>query len=701
MERIELEQWKGREVARLLALVESERRYYQEIVASIPVGLLVVSHDLSIVSSNRAARRILGLRSSEPMRGRLDTLLPAEVVGKIQSIFEQCERIDNIMAEHGGRSLRLSVLPIRNGDEEHQYEALVSIENLTGAPAPAPIETAAELSEIKPEVTEEPAVEAAPEAPAPAPAAGPTAEPSSEPAAAEALELLQSLDAIIWAAEVPSMNFLFVTNGTEEILGFPSDHWLNTPGFWSGRIHPEDRDAVLNSYQEAIENGHRHRCEFRSHASDGHIVWLRETARILTDGEGKPKHVIGLTIDVTERRRLEEHHVRAERMDALGKLASRLSHDLNNMLMIVNGYGEELLHNVAKNDPLRADVQEILTATNRIGALTNELLAFTRRQPVAAEILDLSEVVMALQDALARIAGSTMTIEIETDPGLQAKAGRPQLDQLLTNLAMRARAAMKESGREGGKLTISMGEVHIHEDLRSTDHVLAPGTYAVVTFEDQAGPLSHDAQMALFESILPAREMPVETGSILSRSYTFVRQWGGDISVESTASGSRVSIFLPYAGRKDATAVPAAEPEPEPVAPMEPPAPAAAEEPELETILVVEDEGGIRALVRKILRRQGYTVFEASNGDEARKLCAEHGGKIDLLITDVMMPNMSGRELVDTLKKQCGQMKVLYVSGYTDDAAIYAGDFPPGTAFLQKPFTLGSLLDKVKEVLNQ
>jgi CheY-like chemotaxis protein len=247
-------------------------------------------------------------------------------------------------------------------------------------------------------------------------------------------------------------------------------------------------------------------------------------------------------------------------------------------------------------------------------------------------------------------------------------------------------------------LNVAAGEGDSREDGRGADRVLAPGHYAVITIEERDGALSQQAQMALFESVLPARDLPGETGAIVSRGYTFVRQWGGDISVFNTPEGTRISIYLPFAGRKQPA--PAAKPAPGPA--MAPAAPAEAEAAkELETILVVEDEAGIRALVRKILRRQGYTVLEASNGEEAMKLCQEHTGKIDLLITDVMMPKMGGRELADALKEHCRALKVLYVSGYTDDAAIYSGDFPPGTAFLQKPFTLGSLLEKVKDVLGK
>ena len=693
MERAELEQWKGREVARLLALVESERRYYQEIVAAIPVGLLVLSHDFSIVSSNRAIRRIFSLRSGDPVRGRLDTLLPGWVLDRIQNVFKGSESVDHLMVEHGGRRLRVSALPIRNGDEDHPYEALVSIEDLTSVPAPEP--AAAPVLEPVVAVVEAPPEAAQPQPAEPEiePASAPTPAPTTEPATAEAIELLQSLNAIIWAVDLPAMNFLFVTNTAEEVLGYHPDHWLNTPGFWAGRIDPADRDAILKSYYDAIQHGSRHSCEFRATTAGGRSVWLRETARVLPGAEGQAKHLIGLTIDITERRQLEESHVRAERMQAIGKVASRLSHDLNNMLMIVKGYGEELLNHAS--DAVKADLKEILFATQRIDTLTNQLLGFTRRQAAPAETIDVSEILSGLEGSLRHAAGPNVTIDLQIDAGLQAKADRAQLEQLLSSLAARAQSTL----HEGGRLAIAIGESDISEDLRSVERVLAPGPYVVVTVEDNGGLLAHDAQMALFESFLPVKDLTGETGAILSRSYEYVQQWGGDISVAAMQSGTRISIFLPHAGRKPIAETPVAETE-APAAVEEQAAPAVAET-VFETIMVVEDEGGIRALVRKILKRQGYTVLEASNGEEAMKICQEHTGKIDLLITDVVMPNIGGRELVDKLKERCGDMKVLYVSGYTDDAGIYAAELPPGTAFLQKPFTLGSLLDKVKDVLSK
>jgi CheY-like chemotaxis protein len=224
---------------------------------------------------------------------------------------------------------------------------------------------------------------------------------------------------------------------------------------------------------------------------------------------------------------------------------------------------------------------------------------------------------------------------------------------------------------------------------------LQPGGYAVISIIAPGQPLNAEARAALFECSLPGKEPWDDVAAALSRGYSIVRQWGGDISVSNgLRSATVLRVFLPRFEPPvgEVAAEPAIVFEPPP-APPEPPAP-------LATILVVEDEAGIRALVRKILRRQGYEVLEAANGQDALALCRDHGHRVDLLITDVLMPQMGGRELVERLQTLGHDMKILYVSGYTDDSTVYSKNLPAGTAFLQKPFTLGSLLDKVKETLS-
>jgi two-component system, cell cycle sensor histidine kinase and response regulator CckA len=673
MERSDLEQWKAREVARLLALVETERRYYQEIVASVPVGLLVLSPDLTIVSSNREVRKIFGLRSGDPVRGQLDTLLPAWVLDRVREVLSTGNPQSNILVEmerEAGMYLRVSVQSIRNWDDETEQEALVTIEDVSGISAPVPAGQ-----------VEEPAVHAALPAP----------------------ELLENLDAIIWAVELPSMHFLYVNDKAQELSGYPAEKWLNTPGFWSERIHPEDREWVLKSYDRAIENWSRHSCEYRAQTSYGRVVWLRETARLLVDQDGHSKHLIGIAVDVTQRRLLEEQVVRSQRMDAVGKLGNRVSHEIHNLLTVVSGYGEELIHGLPPTHPLSGDLQEILSATDRLRDLANQLSLFGRRTSLPAETVDLGALMTRIEPKLKGSLGAQIELDLKMFPatiGVQADAA--QLEQLMIALGERARRAMSD----GGKLTVECSPLEITEDLRRAETTLRPGVYAVLAVEDTGPTPDPEARTAMFESVLAPLDARDENAALLSRMYSLVRQWGGDISVSvNSPQGTVFQVFLPRIGEliAAANAHPETEPqeadqEPAPEPPVVPEPPAVVE-PERETILIAEEDAGIRALVKKILRRQNYTVIDAASADEALKSTGEHEGKIDLLITDVTASQFDGVKLAEKITSGYPSMKVLYLSGYTDDPSTQPADLPSGAAFLQKPFTLGSLLNKVREML--
>jgi two-component system cell cycle sensor histidine kinase/response regulator CckA len=683
MERTDLDQWRGREVARLLALVETQRRYYQEIVASIPVGLLVLSTDLSILLANSAARKIFGLHAGGSPR-RMDAILPASLLDRIEEVLNTGVQQTGVMVENGrdNRRLRVGILAIRNWDEEAAQEALLTVEDVTdvGAP-PAVVLTLSPMSEALPVSEALPGVEEL---------------PVSEPAPAiSAQQFVDNADAIIWALELPSMNFVFASPQAEKLLGFAPEHWTSHPSFWLDRVHDSDRDWVAQSYQRAIETGRMRSCEFQAITAGGSSVWLREYARILPAAEGaaegQPRYMIGVAVDVTERRMLEDQLVQSERVEAVSRLASRMAHDLNNMLMILTGYSEELLTGLPAGSTLRADVQEILAATDRMSGLTSQLLSFARRQSGAAVEMDLESTLGRFGPRLSALLGTHVGLELRLagEPN-RVRADTAQLEQVMTAMVERARQAM----HAGEKIVVETARLEVTEDLRHPNAPMQPGNYAVISVIAPGQPLDAEAKAAMFECSLPGKEPWDDVAASLSRAYGVVRQWGGDISISNGPRSATVfRVFLPRleSAAGEAPVEPVIAVEPPPVAP-EPPTP-------LATILVVEDEAGIRALVRKILRRQGYEVLEAANGQDALALCREHGQRVELLITDVLMPQMGGRELVERLQTQGHNMKVLYVSGYTDDATVYAGDLPPGTAFLQKPFTLGSLLDKVKEVL--
>jgi two-component system cell cycle sensor histidine kinase/response regulator CckA len=670
MERTDLEQWKSREVARLLTLIETQRRYYQDIVASIPVGLLVLSSDVAIVLANAAARKTLGLRGGDSLQRRLDTLLPAWLLDRVEEVLKTGVPQTGILLEleqGGKRRLRVSILPIRGWDNEAAPEALLSIEDLSDV-LTAPLAT--EASAAEPATPESPDLQ-------PAQAPAPPLAPS---------ELLEHVNAVVWAVEIPTMRFVYVSPQAEQLLGFPLEHWTAGHSFWTDRVYSEDRDVVTQSYRRAIETRQAHSCEFRALAADGRTVWSRESARLVPDSEGRPQYLIGITIDVSERRLLEDQLVQSERVEAVSKLASRMAHDLNNMLMILTGYGEELLSNIPVGSPLRPDIQEILAATERMSGLTTQLLAFARRQVAVTGSLDLEPMLESLSRRLgARLgAGIALELKLSAEPN-RVPANAAQLEQVVSEIVDRARQVISSQG----KITIETSSFDIAEDMRRDNTPLKPGVYAAIAITVPGLAPRGDRKASLFECSVPGKEPWDESAAELSRAYGIVRQWGGDIAVIDGPNETCIfRIFLPRL-ETPAGAAEMAAPEPQAAPKVEHRA----------TILVVEDEAGIRALVRKILLRQNYEVLEAASGEEALIICRENPTEIDLLITDMIMPQMGGRELADRLREEGRVMKVLFVSGYTDDATVYSGQLPPGTAFLQKPFTLGSLLDKVKEVL--
>jgi len=651
MDRSDLEQWKPKEVARLLALVEAERRYYQEIVAGLPIGLMVLTPDLSIVSANLAVRRVFGLRSGDPLRGRLDALLPSEVLDQVRQVFSSNAARNGVLANllpgHGAGRVRIAIQPIRSWDYSGEQEVLLTIEEMA--------EPTAELSPPQPEVEH-------------------AAETMPEPGA---VELLQNLDAIVWAATLPDRQFLFVSDAAERVLGWTAAQWTDSPTFQLDRIHPGDRERVEREYTAAMESGAPLTLEFRVLHADGGWRWLSERVRTLLDDDGTPRHLVGFAIDITAHRHEEQARVQAARADALTRLCSRLAHDMNNLLMIVNGYTEEIVNSFAGASALQADLAEVRNAGERLSAIADQLLAFTRRRADDATSLDASRLLSEIAAALSGTIPEGIGLTLSSSGAVWVRAAREQLIETV-------RAFVEHAVRT----LVGAGEITLATE--------AAGDFGAITIRYAGEVLAPEAWQALFEGILPSKDIPASVVQGISRGWTWVQEWGGAIEVESTpGAGTTVAIRLP------AVEPPAMAPEPPPAVtvPTEEPPPAVEPEPQPETVLVVEDETGIRILVRKILERQGYRVLDAPQADAAIRLCQEFAGQIQLVITDVIMPEMGGREMVQKLLQIRPGIKVLYVSGYTDDEEVQAANLARGSAFLQKPFTLGALLDKVREVL--
>jgi CheY-like chemotaxis protein len=348
-------------------------------------------------------------------------------------------------------------------------------------------------------------------------------------------------------------------------------------------------------------------------------------------------------------------------------------------------------NSVPPGSTLHHDMEEILRATERVQGLTSQLQQYTRKLPVQPKVLDINALVHSIEPALRRNLGDgiELGVEAQSDGGL-VKVDQPLLEQALTTLALHAKFEMHGLG----KVTVSTADLDLDEDYGGIH--ARPGSYIILSVSDTGPGLEDTDRSRLFEPWLISDQTTREERLALTSAYNIIRQNGGDVAViTEPGKGTSFRVSLPRAVGQPAPIMveTATTKEAEKAA-------AAQEENALETILVVEDEAGIRALVKKILRRQGYTVLEAASGPDAIQVCSLHKGQIDLLVTDVMMPQMTGRELADRLTAVRTGLRVLFVSGYTDDAMMQSGSFPPGTAFLQKPFTLGSLLGKVRDVLD-
>lgn len=765
MDRVDLEQWKPKEVARLLALVETERRYYQEIVANVPVGLMIVASDLSVVSANKYFRKLRGMRNDELQRRRIEEILPlAGLTEKVQQVLNSGKPQSRLPGtfQFGDRQVKgfVSVQYLQGWELEAGSEALLIFENMEGAEG-APVTalptmvttTAVAEPEPEPVVVEPVVVEAVPpeavatEGATGEPVAGDSVrtevEPEPEVAVAEAVvapegvapeavapeavvpeavvpeavvpeperiiervvetvtvtetvevtsyALVDDIDAVVWEADPATLRFVYASERAEELFGYEPARWVEDAGFWMNRIHPEDRERVTEFYRGAAASGTSHVIEYRAVTADGSSLWVREIIRVARDSEGTATKFTGVTLDVSSRRMAEDQAIQTHKVEALGRLAAKVAHDFNNLLMIISGYSEEMKNSVPPGSTLHTDMQEIMRATERVQSLTAQLQQYTRKLPQQPKVLDINALLHHMEPALRRNLGDgiDLAVEAQSDGGL-VKVDQALLEQALTTLALHAKFEMHGLGR----VTVSTTDLDLDEDYGP--RYARPGSYISLSVSDSGPGLEDDQRAKLFEPWLISDETTREERLALSSAYNLIKQAGGDVAVISEAGkGTSFRVTLPRAVEQ-----PAPQAIETPTVQEANKAAAAQDEVALETILVVEDEAGIRALVRKILKRQGYQVLEAPNGPDAIQICSQHKGTIDLLVTDVMMPQMSGRELAERLTAVRKDLKVLFVSGYTDDAMLQSGSFPPGTAFLQKPFTLGSLLGKVREVLD-
>lgn len=494
-------------------------------------------------------------------------------------------------------------------------------------------------------------------------------EPPQQVSAFPGAGVPSDLPAIVWQADATTLEFRSVEGNAEAMLGYPASHWLSHPEFFEERIHADDRAATMALYRRVLSAGGEASSEYRTASGS---VWCRETIRV-TDGT-----VTGVITNITGRKQLERQLLSAGRFEALYGFAGRLAHDLNNPLMIVTGYAEELMQALKPSDPLRQEAGEILGAARRIGGIAAQLTEFARRQGKPASRINVGDVLVNLRSKLISAAGERVTVDLKVNPEpLVAMADPGQLAEVLSAVVAGAR---KSTPRERTRITIAWDVATVAERLSPT--ALDAGKYARITVRDDGHGLDAEQAAGVFDPVLSKTGDPASAAAALAlaRAYSIVHEWGGDIAFAGEpGQGSAFSIYLPLV-----------EPEGGPV--VRPAAPTKPRTAEAATILVVEDETGIRELIRKILARERYRVLEAGSAEEA--LTVSQGQSIDLLITDVMLPGIHGPELARRMQQATPGLKTLFISGFTGEEKV-----PAGGRFLAKPFTLGALLEKVREAL--
>ncbi len=466
-------------------------------------------------------------------------------------------------------------------------------------------------------------------------------------------------------------------------LGYTREELQNAPPL--EQIHPEDRPKIEEAAREALGGEGGRRIEYRMRHKDGSWRIFESTASPVSDTSGKVEKLVIVNRDITDRKRLEEQFRQAQKMEAVGQLSGGIAHDFNNLLGVIIGYGEILQEGLAADHPLRSSADEILNAGRRAAALTRQLLAFSRQQVLEPKVLNVNAVVQDMESMLRRLIGENMELTSGLDPNLgTVKADQGQLEQVIMNLAVNARDAMPE----GGKLLIETSNTEMDATfVRRYPYPVKPGSYVLLTVSDTGMGMDAATRARIFEPFFTTKEKGQGTGLGLSMVYGVVKQSGGYIDVYSEPGiGTTFKIYLPRAD--------------EAVAPQKPETEVATALRGHETVLMVEDEGALRTLTSNLLEMCGYVVLAAKNGAEALDISQHCTDPIDLLLTDMVMPGISGRVLADQLVQLRPRIKVVYMSGYTGQAVGARGILDPGSLFLQKPFTRDALARKLREALD-
>jgi signal transduction histidine kinase len=487
-----------------------------------------------------------------------------------------------------------------------------------------------------------------------------------------------------WVAELDGSDRLWWSAESHRIFDVPVASFSGMSEAFFAFVHADDHDAVRAASAAAISGDRPYDIEHRILRHDGSVRWVHELAHVVREANGQPLRMIGTVQDITERRQLEEQLRQSQKMEAIGRLAGGIAHDLNNALTAIAGYAELALGEVPAGHPARNDVEEIRRAAERAGSVTRQLLAFSRKRLLEPRMFDLNETVGDIGRLLSRLLGADVQVEVRLADITLTVVGDPgQVEQALMNLAVNARDAMPS----GGRLLLATSREHVSEDVARTHVPMPAGEYIVLMVSDTGHGMSRDTMARIFEPFFTTKDIGKGTGLGLSMVYGTLKQSGGFIFVDSeVGQGTTFRLYFPPALPQTAA-----------------PWPTTAREPERrghETLLIVEDESSVRNLVASSLRHEQYQLLLAASADEALAIVDSHDGPIDLLLTDAMMPGKSGMELAALLTARRPDLPVIIMSGYTEHN-LTGADANHVAAVLQKPFTPRDLRRRIREVLDR
>jgi PAS domain S-box-containing protein len=488
--------------------------------------------------------------------------------------------------------------------------------------------------------------------------------------------MMEKMPAILWTTDT-ELRFTSSVGAGLEPLGLRSNELAGKTLFEYFQTRDPEFPSIA-AHRKAL-NGESvtYELQWQNRVLESHVQPLR-------GNEGELIGVINVALDITDRKHLADQLRQSQKMQAVGELAGGVAHDFNNLLMVVKGHAEMLMERLPQSSPQRTNVEQIQTAAERAASLTRQLLAFSRKQVLQPRVLDLNEVVGGMIQMVSRVIDEN--IDLAFLPGAKlgsVRADPSQIEQVVLNLVVNARDAMPS----GGKLTIETSSVDLDTNYTAQHAVVEPGPYVMLTVADTGCGMDAQTQARIFEPFFTTKEQGKGTGLGLATVYGVVKQSGGYIWVYSEpGQGATFKVYLPKVTAVSET------PTPEKIV--------SAPSSGTETILFVEDEQSVRELVREYLSNSGYSVLEASDGVQALEIAAMHPGLIQLLITDVVMPRLSGRELATQIASSRRNLKVLYISGYTDDSVFRHGVLEGGMEFLQKPFNLKALAQKIRAILD-